>query len=79
MEPAEQSVKQTFTYYSQLRSELSTWLDQSARVDGPGRNRGGEDEANYALTWLPQGSVTECVGIRAAAGLVSAREKYLPR
>ncbi|MEC7842130.1 MAG: hypothetical protein VX911_04535 [Candidatus Latescibacterota bacterium] len=46
-------MKQTFTYYSQLRSELSTWLDQSARIDGPGRNRGGEDEANYALSWLP--------------------------
>ena len=46
-------MKQTFTHYTELRTELSAWLEQSARVDGPGRNRGGEDEANYALSWLP--------------------------
>ena len=46
-------MKETNGYYSDLRSELSAWLEQSSRTDGPGRNRGGEDEANYALTWLP--------------------------
>ena len=46
-------MKETFTYYKQLRQELSRWLEQSVRMDGPGPNHGGEDEANYSLTWFP--------------------------
>lgn len=41
-----------------LRSEVSRWLAQSRRMDGPGPNGGGEDEANYALTWFPHYLVT---------------------
>ena len=51
-------MKDTYTYYLQLRRELSRWLEQSALMDGPGRNQGGEDEANYALTWFPHYLIT---------------------
>lgn len=51
-------MKDTYAYYSQLRQELSRWVDQSVMMDGPGPNHGGEDEANYALTWLPHYLVT---------------------
>ena len=44
--------------YAALRAELSRWLAQSVRSDGPGPNGGGEDEANYALAWFPQYLVT---------------------
>ena len=47
-----------FTGYSALRTELSDWLAQSVRCDGPGPNGGGEDEANYALAWFPHYLVT---------------------
>ena len=36
---------------ARLRGEMTRWLEQSVRMDGPGRNRGGEDEANYALAF----------------------------
>ncbi len=36
-----------------LRQDLGRWLEQSNLMDGPCRNQGGEDEANYALTWFP--------------------------
>ena len=45
-------MKDTFEFYWQVRRELSLWLEQSARMDGPGRNGGGEDEANYSLAWF---------------------------
>ena len=51
-------MRETYLHYLQLRQELTRWLTQSALMDGPGRNRGGEDEANYALTWLPHYLVT---------------------
>ena len=51
-------MKDTYAHYSQLRQELSRWLDQSVMMDGPGPNHGGEDEANYALTWFPHYLVT---------------------
>ena len=41
-----------------LRTELSRWLEQSVLLDGPYRNQGGEDEANYSLTWFPHYLVT---------------------
>lgn len=41
-----------------LRDEMSRWLAQSRRVDGPGPNGGGEDEANYSLAWFPHYLVT---------------------
>ena len=47
-----------FAGYSALRAELSAWLAQSIRCDGPGPNGGGEDEANYALAWFPHYLVT---------------------
>ena len=44
--------------YLALRTELSRWLAQSVRNDGPGPNGGGEDESNYALAWFPHYLVT---------------------
>ena len=41
-----------------LRKDLSRWLEQSSLMDGPYRNQGGEDEANYALAWFPHYLVT---------------------
>jgi hypothetical protein len=41
-----------------LRKYLSRWLEQSSLMDGPYRNHGGEDEANYALTWFPHYLIT---------------------
>ena len=47
-----------FAASSALRAELSAWLAQSVRSDGPGPNGGGEDEANYALAWFAHYLVT---------------------
>jgi hypothetical protein len=46
-------VKDCHAEFAGLRSEMSRWLAQSMRVDGPGPNGGGEDEANYSLAWFP--------------------------
>ena len=61
---AEPALHSCYSAYAALRSELSQWLEQSARCDGPGPNGGGEDEANYALAWIPHYLVT---GERAIA------------
>lgn len=47
-----------YTYYRQLREEMSRWVSQSVWMDIPGPNRGGEDEANYVLAWFPHYLVT---------------------
>ena len=44
---------QTYAYYVALRRELSLWVEQSIRRDGPDQNHGGEDEANFALAFFP--------------------------
>ncbi len=36
-----------------LRREMERWVAQSVRLDPPGLQGGGEDEANYALAWFP--------------------------
>ena len=41
-----------------LRTEMDRWLEQSRRLDPPGPNEGGEDEANYALAWFPHFLIT---------------------
>jgi len=41
-----------------LRQEMDGWLAQSQRLDPPGQQGGGEDEANYALAWFPHYLVT---------------------
>lgn len=51
-------MKTCYTHYRQLREEMSRWLAQSVRMDGPGPNQGGEDEANYALAWFSHYLVT---------------------
>ena len=51
-------VRQCYAYYSDLRREMDQWLKQSVRLDPPGPNQGGEDEANYALAWLEHYLVT---------------------
>ena len=55
---AEPALHACFVAYAALRSELSRWLEQSTRCDGPGPNGGGEDEANYALAWFPHYLIT---------------------
>lgn len=49
----EETLVKTHAAYSALRAELSLWLQQSIQRDGPDRHGGGEDEANYALAFLP--------------------------
>ena len=44
---------QTYAHYATLRRELSLWVEQSIRRDGPDQNHGGEDEANFALAFFP--------------------------
>ena len=44
---------QTYAHYVALRRELSLWVEQSIRRDGPDKNQGGEDEANFALAFFP--------------------------
>ena len=51
-------MKGCYNYYLQLRQEVSLWLDQSLLMDGLGPHGGGEDEANYALTWFQHYLVT---------------------
>jgi len=51
-------MRQAYSHYRDLRVELSRWLAQSSLMDGPCHNQGGEDEANYALTWFPHYLVT---------------------
>ncbi len=45
-------------HYRRLREEMSLWLAQSVRMDGPGPHQGGGDEANYALAWFPHYLIT---------------------
>ena len=47
-----QILQSAYQYYNNLRQEMDRWLKQSMWMDPPGRNRGGEDEANYALCLL---------------------------
>ena len=51
-------IQQCYVYYADLRHEMDQWLKQSVRLDPPGPNQGGEDEANYALAWFDHYLVT---------------------
>ena len=51
-------LRECYAYYKTLRDEMDRWLAHSMRMDGPGPNGGGEDEANYALAWFPHYLVT---------------------
>ena len=46
------TLQQCYEAYLALRKQMSGWLSQSARMDGPGPRGGGEDESNYALAWF---------------------------
>ena len=54
-----QILQSAYQYYNNLRQEMDRWLKQSMWMDPPGRNRGGEDEANYALAWFDHYAITE--------------------
>ena len=54
-----QILQSAYQYYNNLRQEMDHWLKQSMWMDPPGRNRGGEDEANYALAWFDHYAITE--------------------
>jgi hypothetical protein len=45
-------LRDTHEHATSLRQGLSRWLTQSSLMDGPYRNQGGEDEANYSLAWF---------------------------
>ena len=51
-------IQESYSAYTALRTEMDQWLQQSRRLDPPGPNDGGEDEANYALAWFPHYLVT---------------------
>ncbi|HIE50698.1 MAG TPA: hypothetical protein EYP85_02975 [Armatimonadetes bacterium] len=49
---------------ARLTEELDRWLAQSRRLDPPGPQGGGEDEANYALAWIPHYLLTRRPAVR---------------
>ena len=51
-------IRECYSAYTTLRTEMSGWLKQSMLLDPPGPNQGGEDEANYALAWFPHYLIT---------------------
>ncbi|MCY4554288.1 MAG: hypothetical protein OXC79_11510 [Candidatus Poribacteria bacterium] len=51
-------IQECYNGYTTLRSEMGRWLKQSMMLDPPGPNNGGEDEANYALSWFPHYLIT---------------------
>ena len=52
------SLSECHAAHLELRREMDAWLKQSLRLDPPGAQGGGEDEANYALAWIPHYLVT---------------------
>lgn len=57
-------LKNCFEHYQELRLEMDRWLDQSRRMDPPSHQGGGEDEANYSLSWFPHYLITGSKGVR---------------
>ena len=51
-------IESAYQHYKNLRHEMKNWLKQSIWMDPPGRNQGGEDEANYALSWFDHYAIT---------------------
>ena len=51
-------IHECYNAFNSLRSEMGRWLKQSMLLDPPGPNQGGEDEANYALSWFPHYLIT---------------------
>lgn len=64
--PVVDTLVDVHTQVLDLRDGLGRWLEQSSLMDGPYRNKGGEDEANYSLAWFPH-------------YLISADDKVLAR
>ena len=50
--PMSDELAQAHAHYNALRGDMSQWIAQSIRRDGPDQNHGGEDEANYALAFF---------------------------
>jgi len=50
--PMSDQLAQAHAHYNALRGDMSQWIAQSIRRDGPDQNHGGEDEANYALAFF---------------------------
>ena len=51
-------IHECYNAFDSLISEMGRWLKQSMLLDPPGPNKGGEDEANYALSWFPHYLIT---------------------
>ena len=46
-------MEELYQHSRTLTTEIGRWLQQSSLMDGPCANHGGEDEANYSLTFFP--------------------------
>lgn len=63
-----------------LRNEMGRWLKQSMLLDPPGPNNGGEDEANYALSWFPHYLITrDATVLRHFDALKTALQGWVDR
>ncbi len=58
------TIRQAFEHSLRLRQEMERWVDQTRTMDPPGQQGGGEDEANYALAWIPHYLITQSEGVR---------------
>ena len=59
---------------------MDRWLKQSRRLDPPGPNDGGEDEANYALAWFPHYLITgDAAVLRHFEALKAALKGWVER
>ncbi|MFC1526349.1 hypothetical protein ACFL6X_06020 [Candidatus Latescibacterota bacterium] len=56
-------MEEIYQHSRTLRTEIGRWLQQSTLMDGPCANHGGEDEANYSLTFFPHYLLTGDVAV----------------
>ena len=73
-------IHECYSVYDALRSEMGRWLIQSMMLDPPGPNKGGEDEANYALAWFQHYLITgDTTVLKHFDALMSALSGWVER